>query len=268
VAGLDIPSKLRRALGNGKVIPYEAVLAKLQPYDKDGDGALSQKELAEAFVGFGCGGPWFCSIMAKAIWQACESVIPPPVLWIKTTLVAVSVWQFMQLQPRQARRVRVTPEAAYGWEPLTYLDGTPVDPNQKSIPMLPDEKWDGVPAALAIPQKPSAAPPPTPAKTAAPPKGPLVQRPSQARDSPGVKAAQVAPGDRATPTAPPQPPVAGASAQTPARQTPPPRPGPPTAAGRPATAVPGRPAPVAGAAGPTAPARPPPARPTRPGPRR
>ncbi len=148
MAGLDIPSKLRRALGGGKNITAEQLSAKLAAFDQDNDGALTREELAQAFVAFGCGGAWFCNIMARNVWTFCEMVVPPPVRWIKISLLGPALHNFMQLQPRKAKRVAITPAGAYGWEPLMYTDGTPVDPNGgTTLPELPSVYGDP-PAAL------------------------------------------------------------------------------------------------------------------------
>ena len=46
VAGLDLPSKLRNGLGQGKVVPKEVLARWMIPFDKNKDGALTRMELA------------------------------------------------------------------------------------------------------------------------------------------------------------------------------------------------------------------------------
>jgi len=223
VAGLDIPSKLRRALGGGKPISAEQLSAKLAAFDKDQDGALTRDELAQAFVAFGCGGPWFCAIMARNVWTFCEMVVPPPINWIKITLLGPALAQFMQQQPRKAKRVAITPAGAYGWEPLYYTDGTPVDPNAVSIPELPS-KYDALPP---------------PARTAAPSTPPPAPAPAATAPRPGSMQAPAGVVPRAAPSAAPrgpQAPAGRAPAAAPGRPAPtgaPARPAPPTQARRP-----------------------------------
>lgn len=268
MAGLDIPSKLRRALGGPKNITPEQISAKLAAFDKDGDGALTREELAQAFMAFGCGGAWFCNIMARGVWSFCEMVVPPPVTWIKISLLGPSIHGFMQLQPRKAKRVAITPAGAYGWEPLMYTDGTPVDPNNTTVlPELPSIYGD-LPAALGNQSRraptagePLSRPPPMPPSSAgyaggAPLAAPGSGGPGPLPTPPGGAGASSAAGASApsSPGSGPSPRVSPSAA---------PR-APLAAAGRAPTAVPGR-----APAGAAAPARPAPSPlPRRPGPRR
>jgi len=128
VAGLDLSSKLRRGLGKGKIVPAEFVAERMAAFDLDGDGALTQEELAEFLKKHRVGGPWFCDMVARTLWNFCTSWFSKDVTWIKISALAWMIHNAMKDRPRPARRYKITPESAMGYVPLEPMEGSmPVD---------------------------------------------------------------------------------------------------------------------------------------------
>ena len=128
MAGVDVPDKLRRALGKGQIVPVETLSTMMRPYDADGKGGLSRVEYARFLADHGVGGKWFCDLITRSTWQSIEAFFMDPILWIKVEAIAQAIHEFMKMKPRLAKRVHITPESAQGYEPMYYLDGTPVVP--------------------------------------------------------------------------------------------------------------------------------------------
>lgn len=128
VAGLDLSSKLRRGLGGGSIIPYEAIAQMMRPFDKDRDGALFQDELCDFLKKYRVGGPWFCEMVGKTLWNFCTTWYSKDVTWIKIDALAWMLHQAMHQRARPAQRYRITPEGAMGYVPLEPMEGSqPVD---------------------------------------------------------------------------------------------------------------------------------------------
>ncbi|MFO0723625.1 MAG: EF-hand domain-containing protein [Myxococcota bacterium] len=206
MAGLDISEKLRRSLGNGKPVPSETIAKLIAPYDSDKDGGVTKEEFAKFLASAGVGGRWFCELVAKTAWQRIEVNFSEPVTWIKIDLLAITVAEFMKLKPRPPKRIAITPAGAQGWEPLYYLDGTPVANDDGSVPDVPPG-----PNHLLKPSTPPAPNPVSPAKFKAS-NEPFTRPPQAARQPP-------APAPRPGP----RPPAAAARPVTSAPGAAPPR---------------------------------------------
>lgn len=206
MAGVDLPEKLRRGLGNGQVVHPDVIAEKMRPFSKKEPDALTLDELAE-FLSKGAhvGTPWFCKLVAKTMWHALEAYFSDPITWIKISQLAWWTCQYMAMPPRRAKRVRITPEGAMGWEPLEYLDGTPLESVEQAI------KGSSVPQPV-VPQNFKRAP------------EPFTRSPAQARAMPSAAPR----GPRAGATPPPRAPTGEPRRPTaaPARPALPRRPGP------------------------------------------
>ncbi len=134
MAGLDVPSKLRRGIGQGNVIPAEVIGRKMLAYDEDRDGALLQHEAARFLLDHGVGGPWFCDMVARTLWNFCTTWFSRDVTWIKISALAWMLHNAMKAQPRAPRRYRITPEGAMGYVPLEPMDGKPTERAQRNPP--------------------------------------------------------------------------------------------------------------------------------------
>ncbi|MCC7384370.1 MAG: hypothetical protein IT384_21165 [Deltaproteobacteria bacterium] len=177
-------------------MPAEVIAQKMAPFDRDGDGALSVGELTEFLSAAGAGGSWFCKLIATTSWRSLEANFSEPITWIKIDALAWWIHEYMKLKPRPAKRVRITPEGAQGYEPLEYLDGTPVDPSAEprapstaargATPVLPGGKQvepltRPPPQPRAQPSAASRGPGSTPA--ARPATGEIARRPGPGRPS-------------------------------------------------------------------------------------
>jgi hypothetical protein len=169
VAGLDFPSKLRRGIGQGQVVSAEQLLKLITPFDADNDGYVTKPELVEFLKRSAVGGPWFCEWMANTFWEICERWLARQVPGIKVDLIARLLHETMKAQPRPAKRIRITPEGANGYEAMEYLDGSGLafDPKGDAT-WLPHKSGAGSnakprPASTAAPQ-----PQPRPGSAAAP----------------------------------------------------------------------------------------------------
>lgn len=223
MAGVDIPDKLRRALGNGKPIPWEQVAKLIAPFDADKDGAITKAEYSQFLAKSGVGGRWFCDLVAKVSWTMLEANFSEPVAWVKIELAAVTVAEFMKLRPRPPKRVAITPAGAQGWEPLYHLDGTPLADADGKVPDVPpgpnrlarsapvstasptpvspqkfkanNEPFTRPPAAAAARSTPTAAPRPGP-RPSSPPSRPVTSSPAAAPPRTPTAAPASRPGPR------------------------------------------------------------------------
>ena len=106
----------------------EFVAERMAAFDTDGDGALTQEELAEFLKKNRVGGPWFCDMVARTLWNFCTSWFSKDVTWIKISALAWMIHNAMKDRPRPARRYKITPESAMGYVPLEPMEGSePVD---------------------------------------------------------------------------------------------------------------------------------------------
>jgi hypothetical protein len=184
VAGVNLPDKLRRGLGQGKAVPWESIADRMREFDSDKDDALTKQELAEFLNKSGAGGTWFSKVVADTCWRALESNFSEPITWIKIPVLAYWTSEFMKLPPRKAKRIRITPEGAQGYEPLEYLDGTAVETLAQAMnPGAPQPVTPGqLPAAQVFkhapepftrpPERPRAQPSAAPRGGAVPPPRP------------------------------------------------------------------------------------------------
>ncbi|MBK8011174.1 MAG: hypothetical protein IPK13_07465 [Deltaproteobacteria bacterium] len=114
MAGLDLPVKLRRGIGNGKVVPEDELARRLKKFDQDGDGALIVGELAEFFKESQVGGPWFSQTVAKTIWRMAEERWARSIPTIAVEALARVIHLSMSQPPRQEKRYVITPEVMQG----------------------------------------------------------------------------------------------------------------------------------------------------------
>jgi hypothetical protein len=177
-------------LGKGQLVPVETLSKMMRPYDADGKGGLSRAEYAQFLADHGVGGKWFCDLITRSTWQSIEAFFMDPILWIKVEAIAQAIHEFMKMKPRLAKRVHITPESAQGYEPMYYLDGTPVVPG--SGPVKPP--FTAPPAAPVTPQSRVRGP-----------AEPFTKSPVQARAPITVpnRASVGGPGPRAPASAPP-----------------------------------------------------------------
>lgn len=139
MGGLDLPVKLRRGLGNGKVVPAEELEKRLEPYDRDKDGALTQEELIRFLQKNRVGGPWFCQVLAKTLWRIVEEQSGLEVDSISVPGLGRIINYSMSAPPRPEKRYVLDPEAMQGLKPVQTLEelraeqeGRPPPPKQKS----------------------------------------------------------------------------------------------------------------------------------------
>jgi hypothetical protein len=127
VAGIDLPVKLRRGLGQGKVVPAEDLATWLAPFDQDKDGEVTRSELATFFHKHRVGGPWFCEVVARTLWKFVEQKLGKELSSLKIDLVARIVNTVMMRGPRPEKRYQIDPEAMTGYKPIQMLQ-KPGDP--------------------------------------------------------------------------------------------------------------------------------------------
>lgn len=125
VPGLDLPLKLRR-LGNGKVLSADQVIELLTPFDRDGDGEVTQEELTVFLIKSRVGGPWFCQVLSKTLWQIAQDRWGTEVTSMSVETLGQIIAFSMARQGRPAKRYVLTPDAVRGLEPKKDLDGKTV----------------------------------------------------------------------------------------------------------------------------------------------
>ena len=116
MAGLDLPVKLRRGLGKGKVVPAEELARRLRQFDGDGDGNLSREELTKFFLHNRVGGPWFCEVVTKTLWDIAEERWSQPIESITADALGRVISYSMGRPARRTTRYVITPEAVQGIE--------------------------------------------------------------------------------------------------------------------------------------------------------
>lgn len=236
-------------------MPVETLSKMMYPYDADGKGGLSRAEYAQFLADHGVGGKWFCDLITRSTWQSIEAFFMDPILWIKVEAIAQAIHEFMKLKPRLAKRVHITPESAQGYEPMYYLDGTPVVPGTGPVkppftspvpaaPVAPQSRVRG-PAEPFTKSPGSARPPITvPSRATA---GGTAPRVPVAAPAPSVGTAPLGAGQGRAPVTAPRAPVAAPRPQSVSSAPSGVSPGslgPPTPpASRPAPALPRRPGP-------------------------
>jgi len=137
VTGLDLSVKLRRALGQGKIVPAEELVAKFTPYDTSGEGALNREQLAKFLFDHRVGGPWFCQMMSHNVFRTAEQRWSMDVQSIKIVALARIVHYTMARAVKPVKRYVLTPAAVNGLEPLKALDGS--DPTVTTDSLMKNE---------------------------------------------------------------------------------------------------------------------------------
>ena len=116
MAGLDLPVKLRRGLGKGKVVPADELTRRLLQFDGDGDGNLSREDLTKFFLHHRVGGPWFCEVVTKTLWDIAEERWSQPIESITADALGRVLNYSMGRPARRTTRYVITPEAVQGIE--------------------------------------------------------------------------------------------------------------------------------------------------------
>jgi len=123
VTGLDLPVKLRRGLGNGKVVPADELAQRLAAFDADEDGAVTREELAKFLLQNRCGGPWFCQMVSHNVFATAEDRWAQKVEAMKVVALARIINYTMARANKPVKRYILTPHAVMGLEPKRGLKG-------------------------------------------------------------------------------------------------------------------------------------------------
>ncbi|MCK6552276.1 hypothetical protein L6R52_40980, partial [Myxococcota bacterium] len=121
MAGLDLPIKLRRGLGQGNVVPAEELARRLAAFDADQDKAVSRAELVAFLVKYQVGGPWFCEVVSRTLWKYVEQRLQAAQPSINVDVLGRIIHFAMSRGPRPERRYEITPEGMAGYKPLEPL---------------------------------------------------------------------------------------------------------------------------------------------------
>jgi hypothetical protein len=181
VTGLDLPVKLRRGLGNGKVVPAEELARRLAAYDSDQDGAVTREELARFLLESRCGGPWFCQMVSHNVFATAEDRWSQQVAAMKVVALARIINYTMARANKPVKRYILTPQAVLGMEPKRGLKGE--DPTVTTESLMPGNTRPR-PSAEAPAPRPNPAPAPAPQPAQARPQ----PRPAEPRAAPGLAA--------------------------------------------------------------------------------
>jgi hypothetical protein len=189
VAGVDLPIKLRNALGQGKVVPVEELARRLAPFDANQDGDITRQELATFFQKSRLGGPWFGQVVAKTLWGFVQTKLGKDVEAIKIELVAKIIHTVMRRGPRPEKRYEITPESMVGYAPMKefekrpkvlgpapQLGGTSPQPTSQEAKPRATPRGDPVESARAMSQAPG--------RTGQPAAGGAQVRPAMRRPAP------------------------------------------------------------------------------------
>jgi len=173
--------KLRRGLGNGKVVPADELSKRLAPYDRDKDGSVTREELVRFLEKNHVGGPWFCQVLAKTLWRIVEERWGQQVESISVEGLGRIINYSMSAPPRPEKRYVLEPEVMQGLKPKQTLEEYRAEQAAIAAGKVPAEpkKQDGVavesaaskPASTAVPRpapRPAARPAPRPAARPAP----------------------------------------------------------------------------------------------------
>jgi hypothetical protein len=122
VSGVELPIKLRRGLGHGKVVPAEELARWIAASDGDKDGSVTRAELVQFLAKHHVGGPWFCEVVAKTLWRFVEGRLAKEVPSIPVGLLGRIIHHTMSAGPRPEKRYEITPEGMAGYKPLEPLN--------------------------------------------------------------------------------------------------------------------------------------------------
>jgi hypothetical protein len=195
VAGLDLPTKLRRSLGQGRILDVEEVVERLRPYDKDGDGRLTKTELGLCLGEVGLGGPWFCDMFAGTVWRKAQQTFEREVASLPVPLLARVLHFAMARAERPTRRYVITPEAVRGEAPRVDAKNEPVDEPFADIARGAKTKPAGKPRGA-----PARPPERGPAPRGPAPRGPAPRGPAPRGRAPAPRGR--APAARGAPSRP------------------------------------------------------------------
>ncbi len=162
MAGLDLPVKLRRGLGNGKVVPAEELSKRLAPYDRDKDGSVTQEELIRFLEKNRVGGPWFCQVLAKTLWRIVEERWGQEVASISLEGLGRIINYSMSAPPRPEKRYVLEPEAIRGLKPKLTLEEYRAEQQGLPKPVREKPPEDGAASSASKPASSTAAPRPRP----------------------------------------------------------------------------------------------------------
>jgi hypothetical protein len=187
VAGLSLPGKLRRGLGNGQIVPAEEIGTRLAPYDADGDGAVTLEELSQFLLDNRVGGPWFSNVLAKTLWRIAEERWLTPVRNMRVAALANIIHFSMTYPEGPSHRYVISGEVMVGLAPKRRV-GEPPEPAPPPKPKVEASAPAGTQDKTTVTAK--GAPSPA-ARSAQDPR----------RTGPGMAANRTASGARRRPTA-------------------------------------------------------------------
>jgi hypothetical protein len=167
--------KLRRGLGNGKVVPAEELSKRLAPYDRDKDGSVTREELVRFLEKNHVGGPWFCQVLSKTLWRIVEERWGQQVESISIEGLGRIINYSMSAPPRPEKRYVLDPEVMQGLKPKQTLEEYRAEQAAIAAGKIPAErpKPDGAQDAQhASAQKPA------PSAASAPPRARPAPRPA------------------------------------------------------------------------------------------
>ncbi len=180
--GLDLPIKLRR-LANGQVLSAEEITEMIRPFDADGDGALTQEELTTFLIKRRVGGPWFCQVLGKTLWEIAQDRWGTEVDSIDVQTIGRIISFSMARAGRPTKRYVLTPEAVRGIEPKKDIDGNPVPHGGGPLTAAPRKTTGGGAPPRAQQTPPRNSPRPQPGS-----RGPAPRRPSRGAPRPSRSA--------------------------------------------------------------------------------
>lgn len=194
MAGLELPVKLRRGLGQGNIVPAEELSKRIKAFDGDADGSLTRAELAQFLAKHHVGGPWFCEVVAKTLWKHVEQRAGKDCPTLTVERLGRILNLAMSRGPRPDRRYEITPEGMAGYEPLRPLKRK----GEKTAPAAATA-GEAKPAAAAprgAAQTPARAATTTPGRAGGAASGPFTSAPSSAGAGAARRAIPRRPGPR------------------------------------------------------------------------
>jgi hypothetical protein len=155
-----VGEQLRRTVGQGAVLSADALASRLAELDDDGDGALRFEQLVTFFRAARLGGPFLCRVVAKGVRKTLEDRELRPLETFPVPDLARIVHSAMAAPPRPDRRYRIDPEALRGFEPLTDLEGNPIERRSPVSQVDPEPPASAPQAGGPSEPKPSSGPRP------------------------------------------------------------------------------------------------------------
>lgn len=183
MAGLELPVKLRRGLGQGNVVPADELGKRLKAFDADGDGAVTRDELAQFLAKNHVGGPWFCEVVAKTLWKYVEQRMNATHTKLACDRLGRIIHVAMSRGPRPDRRYEITPEGMAGYEPLRTIRRKDEKAPTEAAPRAATA-GQAKPGAGEKPQAPARNASTTPGRMGAAALGPQTRAPAAGRSRP------------------------------------------------------------------------------------